>query len=56
VMQLWSARRKMELLPDFSNTGLSMLAGVTVGIPVRLGQRQEEHKTVRKVRRVRHDD
>lgn len=55
VMQLWSARRKMPELPDYSNTGMSVLAGVTVGIPVRLGQRSEEHKTIRKVRRVRHD-
>jgi hypothetical protein len=59
VMQLWSARRKMPQLPDYSNTGLSVLAGVTVGIPVRLDRRgNDEHhiKTVRKVRRVQHDD
>lgn len=55
VMQLWSARRKMEDLPDYSNTGMSVLAGVTLGIPVRLGQRGE-HETVRKVRRVHHHD
>lgn len=59
VMQLWSARRKLPELPDYSNTGLSVLAGVTVGIPVRLDQRnrdQDHHtKTVRKVRRIEHD-
>lgn len=55
IMQLWSARRKMKNLPDYSNTGLSVLAGVTVGIPVRLDRRnQDHHTTVRKVRRVHH--
>ncbi|MCX4246022.1 outer membrane protein [Paraliomyxa miuraensis] len=57
VMQLWSARRKMPSLPDYSNTGLSVLAGVTVGIPVRLDRRNEDHDehhhTVKKVRRVK---
>src|SRR5690606_17914060 len=60
VMQLWSARRKMPALPDYSNTGLSVLAGVTVGIPVRLDRRNEDHDdhhhTVRKIRRVKHED
>jgi hypothetical protein len=58
VMQLWSARRKMAGLPDYSNTGLSVLAGVTIGIPVRLDRRgDDEHhtKTVRKIRRIEHD-
>lgn len=40
VMQRWSARRKMKNLPDYSNTGLSVLAGVTVGIPIRLDRRR----------------
>lgn len=55
VMQLWSARRKLENLPDYSNTGMSVLAGVTVGIPVRLGDRRHHEHTVRKVRRVKKD-
>jgi hypothetical protein len=58
VMQLWSARRKMAGLPDYSNTGLSVLAGVTIGIPVRLDRRgDDDHhtKTVRKIRRIEHD-
>lgn len=57
VMQLWSARRKMPRLPDYSNTGLSVLAGVTVGIPVRLDRRGDEHhtKTTRKIRRIERD-
>jgi len=49
----------MAGLPDYSNTGLSVLAGVTVGIPVRLDRRggDEHHhtKTVRKIRHVEHD-
>lgn len=56
VMQLWSARRKMPNLPDYSNTGLSVLAGVTVGIPVRLDRRNQDHDgdhhTVKKIRHV----
>jgi hypothetical protein len=59
VMQLWSARRKLAGLPDYSNTGLSILAGVTVGIPVRLDKRGDDHhhtKTVRKIRHVEHHD
>jgi len=55
VMQLWSARRKMQNLPDYSNTGMSVLAGVTIGIPVRLDRRGESH-TVRKTRRVHKAD
>lgn len=55
VMQLWSARRKMPELPDYSNTGLSVLAGVTIGIPVRLDRRNEDHHT-KTVRTVRHVD
>lgn len=59
VMQLWSARRKLPELPDYSNTGLSVLAGVTVGIPVRLDQRnrdQDHHHTVKRTRRVQSGD
>jgi len=43
-MQLWSARCKMAGLPDYSNTGLSVLAGVTVGIPVRLDRRRDDEQ------------
>lgn len=56
VRQLWSARRKFEHLPDYSNTGMSVLAGVTVGIPVRLDQRNRHEHVVRKVRRTRTSD
>ncbi len=34
VMQQWSPRRRLEGVPDVSMTGLSVLAGVTVTIPV----------------------
>ena len=33
VMQLWSARRKVANVPDFSNKGLSFIAGVSLAIP-----------------------
>lgn len=53
IMQLWSARRKMKALPDYSNTGMSVLAGVTIGIPVRLDRNNRQSHTVRKIRRVK---
>lgn len=52
IMQLWSARRKLSGVPDFTNTGLSVLAGVSIGIPTRSARRDHVHH-VRKVRRVR---
>ncbi len=33
VMQLWSARRKLTGLPDFSNTGFTVITGVSVAWP-----------------------
>jgi hypothetical protein len=35
VQQLWSARRRVEGLPDFSNTGLTVMAGIAISIPTR---------------------
>lgn len=54
VMQLWSARRKLSGVPDFSNTGLSALAGVSVAIPTNLRDYREHHheRTVRRTKRV----
>ncbi len=52
LMQLWSARRKLKTLPDFSNTGLGVLVGVTVAVPTRSDV--ERHETrIRKIERVR---
>lgn len=50
VMQLWSARRKLAGVPDFSNEGLTFLAGVTLSIPTK---RKHHHKTVKRTRTVR---
>lgn len=33
VMQLWSAKRKIDSAPDFSNTGLTVMTGIAVSIP-----------------------
>jgi hypothetical protein len=40
VQQLWSARRKLAGVPDFSNEGLTVMAGVSISIP-------SKHKTKR---------
>jgi opacity protein-like surface antigen len=48
VMQLWSARRKLPGVPDFSNEGLTFMVGVGVNFPTWGG-----HHHVEKVRRVK---
>jgi opacity protein-like surface antigen len=48
VMQLWSARRRLPGVPDFSNEGLTFMVGVSVNFPVWRG-----HHHVKKVRRVK---
>lgn len=55
VMQLWSARRKLADVPDFSNTGLSVLAGVSVAIPTNLDEWRESttHRKTKKTTRRR---
>lgn len=54
VQQLWSARRKIGGVPDFSNEGFSIVSGVTVAIPSLGDRRRKRHhvKTVKTVRRV----
>lgn len=55
VQQLWSARRKLGGVPDFSNEGFSIVTGVTLAIPS-LGDRRRNRrhvtKTVRRVEKV----
>lgn len=55
VQQLWSARRKLGGVPDFSNEGFSIITGVTLAMPS-LGDRGRKHRkvkrTVRRVERV----
>ena len=54
IQQLWSARRKIGGVPDFSNEGFSIISGVTVAIPSIGDRRRKRHhvKTVKTVRRV----
>ena len=47
VMQQWSARRRLEALPDVSPTGLSVLLGVTAAIPLNLDEARATKTTVR---------
>ncbi|MCR9161424.1 MAG: outer membrane protein [Nannocystaceae bacterium] len=54
VQQLWSARRKLGGVPDFSNEGFSIVTGVTLALPS-LGDRRRGRKvktTIRRVERV----
>ncbi len=34
IMQLWSARKKIDNAPDFSNEGFTIITGISVSIPV----------------------
>ncbi len=43
VQQLWSARRRVHGLPDFSNQGLTVMAGVAISIPSRESWRRHRH-------------
>ncbi|MBC7976940.1 MAG: hypothetical protein H7138_18345, partial [Myxococcales bacterium] len=43
VQQLWSARRRIAGVPDFSNQGLTVMAGVTISIPSRDGWKRHHH-------------
>jgi len=49
VRQLWSARRRLERLPDYSNEGLSLIAGLAFAIPVETTQRRKVTRTTRRV-------
>ncbi|KIG18553.1 hypothetical protein DB30_00238 [Enhygromyxa salina] len=59
VRQLWSARIKTgAALPDFGNTGFSVISGLKFGIPVGPGaaatQREAERRRDHKLRVVKH--
>jgi hypothetical protein len=34
VQQLWSARKKIDTVPDFSNEGFTIITGVAIGFPI----------------------
>jgi hypothetical protein len=38
ILQLWSARRRLDGVPDFSNEGFSIITGVAVAMPFRRGR------------------
>lgn len=52
VMQLWSARRKIAGLPDYSNEGLTFIGGIAFAIPTEHSRRRKEIRKVRRVERV----
>ncbi|MBC8070885.1 MAG: outer membrane beta-barrel protein, partial [Deltaproteobacteria bacterium] len=35
IMQLWSARRRIDNVPDFSNEGFTIITGIAVAFPLR---------------------
>jgi len=43
VQQLWSARRKLAGVPDFSNEGLTVMAGISISIPTKKEMRRRHH-------------
>lgn len=51
VQQQWSARRKLAGVPDFSNEGFSVIAGVTLAIPTR-HSRKHNHVRVHTVKKT----
>lgn len=50
AQQLWSARRKIGGLPDFSNEGITLIGAVRVAFPT--GPKRTRTKTKRTIRRV----
>lgn len=49
IRQLWSARRKIEHLPNYSNEGVSLIAGISFAIPVETPRRRKVTRTIRRV-------
>lgn len=48
VMQLWSARRKLDTVPDYSNEGFTIVTGLSAGIPMHRKNEQRRAKYERK--------
>lgn len=38
VKQQWSARKKIEGVPDFANEGVTIITGIAIGFPLRVGR------------------
>ena len=52
VMQLWSARRRLSGLPDFSNEGFTVLMGIAIAMPLHKPKPPRKTKTIIKARKV----
>ena len=52
VMQLWSARRKIVGLPDFTNEGFTVITGIAIGIPLHKPTPPRKTKTIIKARKI----
>jgi hypothetical protein len=48
IMQLWSARRKLDAVPDYSNEGFTIVSSVGVGFPLRDRERGRHHGSERR--------
>src|SRR6185503_6763322 len=46
IMQEWSARKKIDNAPDFSNEGFTIITGVAISIPVK----KPRHQVVKRTR------
>lgn len=44
VMQLWSARKRIGGLPDFSNEGFTIITGIAVGFPLTKAEAKAEKR------------
>jgi hypothetical protein len=53
VRQLWSAKLRADGLPDFSNTGFTIVSGLKVGIPVGPGASATKNGTQARGRKIR---
>ncbi len=52
VQQLWSARKRLDALPDFSNQGFTVIVGVAAGFELRKSRPPRKSSTVVRSRTV----
>jgi hypothetical protein len=53
VRQLWSAKLRADGLPDYSNTGFTIISGLKIGIPVGPGASATKNGTQARKREIR---
>ena len=51
VRQLWSARRKLDHLPDYSNEGLTIVTSLKFGFPLHRGPKARQQRKERQQRK-----